>query len=140
MHVSISQINGISFIGKGDTNHWVAIDGPEKFGGSEAGSRPKELLLIALGGCTGSDVVSILQKKRVPINSLDINVEAEISKDIPKVFTKIHIEYVFYGRNLDLKDLERAIELSQDKYCPITAMIEKACPISHSYKILEKKD
>jgi putative redox protein len=140
MDVSISQINGISFVGKGDTNHWVAIDGPEEFGGSEAGSRPKELLLMALGGCTASDVVSILRKKRVAFDSLDIHVKADVADEFPKVFTKIHIEYVFYGKNLDTKDLERAIELSQNKYCPITAMIEKACPISHSYKINEKKD
>ena len=139
MNVSISQINGISFVGKGDTNHWVVIDGPEEFGGSEAGSRPKELLLMALGGCTGSDVVSILKKKRVPFDSIDINVEADVADDFPKVFTKIHVEYVFYGNSLDTIDLERAIDLSQNKYCPITAMIEKACPISHSYKIKEKK-
>ena len=140
MNVSISQINGISFVGKGDTNHWVAIDGPGEFGGSEAGSRPKELLLMALGGCTASDVVSILRKKRAPFDSLDINVKADVADDYPKVFTKIHIEYVFYGTGLDTKDLERAIELSQDKYCPITAMMQKACPISYSYKIEEKKD
>ena len=87
MNVSISQINGISFVGKGDTNHWVAIDGPEEFEGSEAGSRPKELLLMALAGCTGSDVVSILKKKRVPFDSIDINVEADVADDFPKVFT-----------------------------------------------------
>lgn len=140
MKVSISQIKGISFVGKGDTNHWVPMDGPSKFGGSEAGSRPKELLLIALGGCTGSDVVSILQKKRVSFDSLDINVEAEVSDEIPKVFTKIHVEYVFYGKNVHTQDVERAIELSQEKYCPISNMLSKSCPITHSYLIKEKKD
>jgi len=138
MHVTISQINGISFIGKGDTNHWVAIDGPEKFGGSEAGSRPKELLLIALGGCTGSDVASILKKKRATVDSIEINIDADVAKDYPKVFTKIHIEYVFYGKDPHVDDLKRAIELSQDKYCPISAMLKKACPISHSFKIKER--
>jgi putative redox protein len=140
MKVSISQIKGISFVGKGDTNHWAPMDGPSKFGGSEAGSRPKELLLIALGGCTGSDVVSILQKKRVSFDSLDINVEAEVSDEIPKVFTKIHVEYVFYGKNVHTQDVERAIELSQEKYCPISNMLSKACPITHSYLIKERKD
>ena len=138
MKVIIKQINGISFAGKGDTNHWVSIDGPKEFNGSEAGSRPTELLLISLGGCTASDVVSILQKKKVRIQSLNVHVEAEICKQIPKVFTKIHIEYVFYGSNLHKKDLERAIVLSQDKYCPISSMIQKACPISYSYKVIEK--
>ena len=139
MKVSITQIKGISFVGKGDTNHWVSIDGPREFSGSEAGARPKELLLLALGGCTASDVVSILQKKKTLVQSIDINVHAEVQDQIPKVFTKIHVEYVFYGKDLNNKNLERAIELSQDKYCPITAMIRKACPISHSYKVLEKK-
>jgi len=61
----VKQINGISFVGKTDSNHWITMDGPEDFGGSNAGIRPKELMLLALGGCTGSDVVSILQKKRI---------------------------------------------------------------------------
>ena len=139
MDVSIKQVEGITFIGKGDTNHWVTVDGPEQFHGSNAGCRPKELLLIALGSCTGSDVVSILTKKRVPLDSLDIQVSGDVTEGHPKIFTNIHITYQFYGDDLPVKDLERAIELSQNKYCPIAAMIQKNCPISYSYETAPSK-
>jgi len=140
MNVTIKQIEGITFIGKGETNHWVTMDGPKQFNGSEAGSRPMELLLISLGGCSGSDVVSILTKKRVSIDQLEINVTGDRENTHPKVFSKIHLEYVFYGNNLPVQDLERAIDLSQNKYCPISAMLRKSCEITHSYRIEEKND
>jgi len=140
MKITIKQIQGLSFVAKGDTNHWVSIDGPKEFFGSAAASRPMELLLIALGSCTGSDVVSILRKKKTPIDSLEIIVEAEKREQIPKVFTNIHVEYIFYGSDLKTNDLKRAIDLSQNKYCPISAMLSETCDITHSYQIKEKKD
>jgi putative redox protein len=135
----IKQVKGITFIGKTDTNHWVTMDGPEEFGGSNAGIRPKELLLIGLGGCTGSDVVSILTKKKINLAGFEMNISAEVAEEHPQVFTDINIEYVFYGKDLPVKDIERAIELSQTKYCSVTKMLEKAAKITHSYKILEKE-
>ncbi len=135
----IKQIKGIAFAGKTDSNHWITMDGPEEFGGSNAGIRPKELLLVGLGGCTGSDVVSILQKKRINLQDFEINISAEVAEQHPQVFTKIHIEYVFYGNDLPAKDIERAIELSQTKYCSVTKMLEKAAEVTHSYRI-EKKE
>lgn len=134
----IKQIKGITFAGKTDSNHWVVMDGPEEFGGSNAGIRPKELLLISLGGCTGSDVVSILQKKRVDIKDFEINITSEVADEHPQIYTKIHIEYVFYGKDLNVKDIERAIELSQTKYCSVTKMLEKSAEVTHSYLIKEK--
>lgn len=127
--------NGITFAGRTNSKHWVMMDGPEKFGGSEAGPRPKELMMLALAGCTGSDVASILAKKRVALDDFEINITAEESEEHPIVFTKMHIEYVFYGNDIQEKDVERAIELSQTKYCGVTAMFEKAMEISHSYRI-----
>lgn len=134
----IKQIKGITFAGKTDSNHWVVMDGPEEFGGSNAGIRPKELLLIGLGGCTGSDVVSILQKKRADIKDFEINITADVADEHPQIYTKIHIEYVFYGKDLNIKDIERAIELSQTKYCSVTKMLEKSAEVTHSYVIKEK--
>jgi len=136
----IKQLQGITFAGKTDSNHWVTMDGPEQFGGSEAGIRPKELLLLSLGGCTGADVASILQKKRVKMDGYEMNLTADATEDYPQVFTKIHIEYVFYGENIQEKDVERAIELSQTKYCGVTAMLSKAIEITHSYKIEKNKE
>jgi len=131
----VKQINGISFVGKTDSNHWITMDGPEDFGGSNAGIRPKELMLLALGGCTGSDVVSILQKKRIDVRSFEINITAEMTDDHPKVYSSMNIEYVFKGKGIKDSDVERAIELSQTKYCGVTKMYEKAMEITHSFTL-----
>ncbi len=135
----VKQVKGITFAGKTDSNHWVIMDGTEEFGGSNAGTRPKELLLLGLGGCTGSDVVSILNKKKVKLDDFEINLTADTTEVHPQVFTRINIEYVFYGNNINPKDVERAIELSQTKYCGVTAMLQKAMEITHSYRIENTK-
>jgi len=137
MEAKIKQVEGLTFVAKADSNHWVTIDGPKQFDGSEAAPRPMELLLIALGSCTASDVASILKKKRVKLQKFEVTVSGERSEEHPKVFTKIHIEYIFGGENIRHEDLKRAIELSQDKYCPISAMLKKAVEITYSYHIIE---
>lgn len=134
----VKHIKGITFLGKSDSNHWVTMDGPESFGGSDAGTRPKELLLIALGGCTGSDVITILQKKKIKIDNFEMNISADVADEHPQVFTKINVEYVFYGKDIQEKDVERAIELSQTKYCSVTHMLNKAATITHSFKIIQR--
>jgi putative redox protein len=133
----VKHIKGVTFIGKTDSNHWVPMDGPVEFGGSDAGTRPKELLLLALGGCTGSDVAVILQKKKIKLENLEINLSADVRETHPQIFTKIHVEYVFYGKDIPQEAVERAIELSQKTYCSVTAMLEKSVEITHSYKIIE---
>lgn len=134
----VKQVRGITFVGKTDSNHWITMDGPEDFGGSNAGIRPKELILISLAGCTGSDVASILQKKKVKLDGFEMNITAEQQDEHPQVFTKINLEYVFYGKNLPVNEIERAIELSQTKYCSVTAMLQKAMPVEHTYRIVEE--
>ncbi len=129
--------NGITFAGRTDTNHWVMMDGPEEFGGKDSGIRPKEMLLLALAGCTGSDVASILAKKRIALDSFDIEITAQQTDEHPKVYESMHIEYIFRGKGIAVKDVERAIELSQTKYCGVTIMFEKAMKITHSYRIEE---
>lgn len=135
----VKQVQGITFVGKTDSNHWVTVDGPESFGGSNAGVRPKELLMIALGGCSGSDITSILSKKKIKVDEFEMNISADVADEHPQVFTKMHIEFVFKGKNIPVKDVERAIELSITKYCSVTAMLKKAMPIEHSYKIVESE-
>lgn len=132
----VKQLRGITFVGKTDSNHWITMDGPENFYGSNAGIRPKELILISLAGCTGSDVVAILQKKRVKLDNLEMNITAEQQETHPQVYTKIHIEFLFYGKDINEKDVERAIELSQTTYCSVSAMLKKSVEITHSYKII----
>ena len=133
----VKHIKGVTFMGKADSNHWIPLDGPEQFGGSDAGTRPKELILIALGGCTGSDVASILIKKRVPFTNFYMNLEAEVAEEHPQVYTKINLEYVFEGKGIKKEDIEKAIDISLTKYCSVTAMLQKAVEITHSYRIVE---
>lgn len=131
----LKQIDGLAFVAKGDSNHWVTMDGPASMGGMDAGSRPKELVLDALAGCTASDVVNILKKKRVPLQGFEMYLTGEEAEEHPKVFTDIHVEYVFFGDSISSTDVERAIELSTTKYCPVSAMLTPKVKITHSYRI-----
>jgi len=133
----LKQLSGITFIGKtDDTNHWITVDGPDNFGGSNAAIRPKELLLLSLAGCTSADVIAILQKKRVKLDDYKINITAQSTDKHPKVYSSINLEYVFTGKDIKEKDVERAIELSQNTYCGVTAMLQKAIEITHNFKII----
>lgn len=134
-HAVLKQLDGIAFAAKGDSNHWVMMDGPESVGGTDAGSRPKELLLYALAGCTASDVVNILKKKRVPVQGFEMRLTGNERDEHPKIFTDIHVEYVFVGEGIKPADVERAIELSTTKYCSVSAMLQPTVKITHSYRI-----
>jgi putative redox protein len=131
----VKQLQGITFVGKTDSNHWVTMDGPEEFGGSNAGTRPKELILLALGGCTGSDVVSILRKKRVQLDGFEIVFTAEVAEEHPQVFKSIHMDFVFRGDGINPGDVERAIELSETKYCSVSAMLRGTVALTHAFRI-----
>lgn len=136
---TVKQIEGITLAGKADSNHWVVMDGDPVFGGSNAGPRPKELILMALGGCTLSDVIPILKKKRVPFEKVEIHLDANVQEEHPQVYTDIHLEYVVYGNEINSADVERAIELSLTKYCSATAMLRASVNITHSYRIVPTK-
>ena len=131
----VKQVQGITFAGNTDSNHWVMMDGPAEFGGSNAGTRPKELLLLALGGCTASDVISILKKKRVELEGFEIHITAKQRDEYPQVFTEIHLEYVIRGNDIRPEDVVQAIELSESKYCSVSAMLRPAVPITWAYRI-----
>ena len=138
--VYLKQVKGLTLAAKGESNHWITMDGPEKLGGSNAGVRPKELILMGLAGCTASDVISILQKKRVNLTDFEINITAQQVESHPKVFSHIDLEYVLYGKDIKEKDVERAIELSTETYCGVSAMLKKAMTINHTYRIEETVD
>jgi putative redox protein len=136
----MKQVQGVTVVARGASNHWVAMDGLPEFDGSGAASTPKELVLMALAGCTASDVIPILKKKRVPLRNLEIKVSGIERDEHPKIFTEIHVEYIFYGEGLNPADLERAIELSKTKYCSVSAILSASAKLTHSYRIesLEK--
>jgi putative redox protein len=135
MNAIVRYTGGLSFIGRGETNHWVAMDGPPELNGEDAGSRPKELLLLALGGCTGADVASVLNKRRVRFRKLEVAIAAESATEHPRVFTRIGITYRFEGDDIPVAEIERAIHLSQDKYCMVSAMLRRAVPIEWAAEI-----
>ncbi|OQX97680.1 MAG: osmotically inducible protein C [Bacteroidetes bacterium 4572_128] len=111
--------------------HKLIMDVPEKVGGNDKGPRPKPLMLVALAGCTAMDVVSILKKMRVKLEKFNVRTEGEIATEHPKSFKNMKIIYEFTGKNLPMKKLEKAINLSKDKYCAVSASFKKAFEITH---------
>jgi len=120
------------------TGHKVLMDADEKFGGEDRGPRPKPLLIAALTGCTGMDVASILKKMRVEYDSLEIKTEADLTEEHPKTYTKMNLVYEFTGKELDLKKIEKAVKLSQERYCGVSALFEKGMELTYEIKLIEK--
>ncbi len=135
MKTTIKQIQGSAFAAKADSNHWVVIDNTPQDEGYGAASGPMEMVLMALGGCSGVDVVLMLKKMRAKITDFQINLEAERAEEPPRVFTKVKMEYIFHGENIKPSDVDRAIRLSMDKYCSVAGMVGKTAKIETSYKI-----
>ena len=135
MDAKVIQVEGITFVGKTDSNHWVPMDGPPEFQGHNAAIRPKELILLSLGGCSGSDIASILQKMREKVHRFEIDLQADMASEHPKVFTKIHITYKFWGEDLKEANIDKAINLSHERYCSVSAMLRASVDITHSYQI-----
>ncbi|PLX28849.1 MAG: osmotically inducible protein C [Clostridiales bacterium] len=122
------------------TGHKVLMDAHSEVGGEDGGPRPKPLLVAALTGCTGMDVVSILRKMQVAddIESFEIKTETEMTEDHPKTYTKMHLIYEFKskGQPLPLAKIEKAVKLSQERYCGVSALLEKALELSYEIRIL----
>ncbi|OGF64877.1 MAG: hypothetical protein A2Y62_13210 [Candidatus Fischerbacteria bacterium RBG_13_37_8] len=134
--IHVKFVDGMTFIGKAETNHWVAMDTDDQFGGSEAGTKPMELILVALGGCSGMDVVSILRKKRISYDKFEIKINGKAAESYPKYYERIDIEYQFYGSAIAEKDVARAIELSEQKYCAVMNILRRSgAEIHTNYKI-----
>jgi putative redox protein len=123
------------------TGHKVLMDASGEVGGKDSGPRPKPLLIAALTGCTGMDVISILRKMKVAdlIESFVIKTETEATDEHPKTYTKMHLIYEFKskGEPLPFDKLEKAVNLSQERYCGVSALFEKALELSYEIKILE---
>ena len=117
--------------------HKLITDASEDIGGNNLGPRPKQLLLAGLIGCTGIDVMSILKKMKVEFDDCIIEVEADNTEEHPRVYENIHLTYIFRGKDLPRKSLEKAVTLSQNKYCGVSAMLEKATSITYDIIIEE---
>ena len=138
MKTQIKWMQGVSFKGKSESGHEVILDGPEELGGEGLGMRPMEMILIGMGGCTSFDVVTILKRSRQQITGCIAEIEAVRADAIPKVFTSIHIHFLIKGINLQKKAVERAVELSANKYCSASIMLGKSVKITHDFVISEE--
>jgi putative redox protein len=119
------------------SGHHVMMDALPEVGGENSGPRPKELMIASLAGCTGMDVISILKKMRVEIESFDIQVEADLTEEHPKYYTKMHVIYQFKGVNLEMEKLKKAVDLSQERYCGVSAVYRKTMQLTYEIKILK---
>ncbi len=138
MHAEIQWQDKVHFVGKADSGHAVPMDGPPDMGGENRGSRPMELLLIGLGGCSSFDVVNILAKSRQDITDCMTVIDAKRADSIPQVFEKIHLNFIVSGKNLDPKKVERAVQLSAEKYCSASIMLGNAgVEITHGFEVHE---
>ncbi len=115
----------------------IIMDAAPEHGGMNQGPRPKELLLASVSGCTGMDVVAILKKMKVELESFNIYVEADVTEEHPKHYTRMHLIYEFKGKNLDREKLEKAVTLSQDKYCGVSYMYKKFLAFTYEIRVLE---
>jgi putative redox protein len=117
--------------------HSIMLDATENVGGKDRGPRPKPLSLVSLGGCTGMDVVSILAKMRVEFDDFNVEVEGELTDEHPKYYKTITLKYIFKGKDLPIAKIEKAVTLSQDRYCGVTAMLAAKAELKHEIILLD---
>lgn len=138
MQVDIKWQGNVHFSGTSGSGHEVLMDGPPENGGENRGSRPMEMMLMGLGGCTAFDVVDILRKGRQQIDDVQVTLNATRADAVPAVFETIHIHFVIVGSGINPTRVERAIELTAEKYCSASIMLEQAgVQISHTFEIQE---
>jgi len=138
MQATVKWVDGVMFVGETGSGHAVVIDGPPDHGGRNMGMRPMEMILLGLGGCSSFDVVQILQKGRNNIVKCVTEISAERVDAIPSVFSKIHLHFVVSGHNLKTSAVERAVNLSAEKYCSASIMLSNAgVEITHDFEVIE---
>ncbi len=135
MQVAIDWKQGMSFSGKVANSLTLDLGAEPEIGGAGDGFTPMELFALGLGGCTGIDVISILHKKRQEVTAFEVRVNTQRAEEHPRVWTQVLLEYIVTGKNIDPKAVERAIQLSYDKYCPAQNMLKKTVRIESRYEI-----
>ena len=137
MHARVKWLDHMSFVGESGSGHSVVLDGSPEHGGRNLGIRPMEMVLLGLGGCTAFDVVLMLQKSRQNVIDVEVSLDAERAEEIPHVFTEIKAHFKVWGKGLNVKHVERAVNLSAEKYCSATKMLEKTAKITYSWEIID---
>ena len=137
MNAQVLWKSGMSFDGSADSGFSVPLGAHPSVGGQDDGFRPMELIAIGLAGCTAMDVISILSKKKQAVKTFEVQVQAQRAEDHPKVFTHLTIEYILSGSNLSREAVERAVQLSAEKYCPAQAMFKQIAPMELKITLLD---
>ncbi len=136
MKTTITWGGDAKFVAESGSGHTLVMDGPPEHGGRNQGPRPMEMLLMGLGGCTSFDVVHILKKSRQDVTGCRAEITAERADAVPAVFTKIHVHFIISGNNLRENLVKKAVELSAEKYCSASIMLERGgVEITHSYEL-----
>ena len=139
MDAKVTWHKGLSFTGSAEgSGYSLPLGADPALGGLNDGLRPLELFAVGLAGCTGMDVISILEKKRQPVTAFEVKVHAIQAEDHPRVFIRVTIEYVVTGKGVDREAVERAVNLSETKYCPAQAMLRTAVPIESMITIVDR--
>jgi len=138
MKARVKWLDNMSFVGETGSGHSVVMDGAPDSGGRNLAARPMEMVLVGMGGCTAFDVVMILKKSRQPIVDCIVEITAERAEEIPKVFTKIHAHYVIKGKGLSEKQVEKAVNLTAEKYCSVSIMLAATAVVTHDFEIIEE--
>lgn len=136
LHVEVRQTEGLTFVARGPSNHWVVLDTSESGGGHGAGSSPMELLLMALGGCTGMDVLSILAKMKESYAGFHVELSGERAEEHPHRFTRIYIDFYLTSDSVVTENVAKAIRLSAEKYCSVGWTLAPRVALVHRYHII----
>ena len=137
MNGLVQLVDGVSFRVTSGSGHSTLTDGPPDHGGRNAGMRPMEMMLLGMGGCTAYDVAQILRKRKHEPQMLEVELEAERADDIPQVFTHIHLKYRVRGIDITEREVQRAIDLSIEKYCSATRMLSATADVTYEFEILD---
>lgn len=131
---------GMCFDAETGSGHHLLLDAAEDKGGEDRGPRPMEMLLVALATCPGMDMLSILRKKRQRITAYEVRVYGDRTEEHPRVFVEITVEHIFTGHAIQPQAVERAIELTEEKYCGASVMLGKAVRLTHTFRVLEEQE
>lgn len=133
--VNVKWNSGLRFVGTDSLAHSIVMDASKQSGGEGSGFSPMQLLLVALGGCTGMDIVNILRKQRQEVDGLEIAVSGERAEEPPRVYNYIRVEYRIKGKDINENAVKRAIQLSEDKYCSVGAMLRAKAKVTSNCSI-----
>jgi len=135
--VTAKWLSNMAF--EADVNgHKIILDAESEVGGEDRGPRPKPFMLLSLGCCTGMDVISILKKMRVDVKEFNVIVEGNLTDEHPKYFYKMHVTYEFTGKNLPIDKLQKAISLSEERYCGVSAVYKKVIELTSEIIVIEQ--